>query len=120
MPIAKMMGRMGKMAGKGATAMMKDKPAGRGRFGRMISAAANAEKGDPTAPKRTPMMGSGLKQAVASTRVNASQPNSKKFGMAANPQAKTRFSEGGMADKTGRAMKKTTADAKGRAMKKGK
>lgn len=112
MPIAKMMGRMGKMAGKGATAIMKDRaaPAKASGLGRLMDVVRTAKSEQDAKPKTGPMMvdkpaGRGRFGRMIGAAVNAAPKAMKK---------------GGMADKTGRAMKKTTADAKGRAMKKGK
>jgi hypothetical protein len=47
-------------------------------------------------------------------------PGTASGGAGASGRAELAMKKGGMADKAGRAMKKTTPDAKGRAMKKGK
>jgi hypothetical protein len=60
------------------------------------------KKGAPAAARKDNMAGMAIE--------------AKKGGLMKKKMVK----KGGMADKAGRAMKKTTADAKGRAMKKGK
>lgn len=70
-------------------------PAGRGLMGKVVSAVA--DKAMANKPKE--LAGKGIGKAMSKI-------------------ARMKFKDGGMADKTGRAMKKTDADAKGRAMTK--
>lgn len=156
MPIAKMMGRMGKMAGKGATAIMKDRaaPAKASGLGRLMDVVKTAKSEQDERPKAGPMMGDkpagrGRFGRMIGAAVNAAPKAMKKGGMAEKMKMVVkdgkkvpsfaadgvgkmkkggsvgmhRMPDGTMmknSDMAGRAMKKTTADAKGRAMKKGK
>jgi len=78
---------------------------------------------------RSPQFTEAVQRAIQKQPAAEAAPAAKKRGMglfgkvvkatkAAMPAKKMK--SGGMADKAGRAMKKTAADAKGRAMKKGK
>jgi hypothetical protein len=101
---------------------------GRSSFGKLAKAVSGvtsaASKAMPAAKKETPQEaapvvksvgrpGRGFSGIAGMLRKAVSSAKNKK----AAPVA---MKKGGMADKAGRAMKKTAADARGRAMKKGK
>jgi len=82
---------------------------GRGLKGITAAAAAAMRKAQEQEAEETPRRG-GLKRMISRMAAAKAAQGAKPAGM----------KKGGMADKSGRAMKSKTADAKGRAMKKGK
>lgn len=101
-----MMKKMGRMMGKAAS-MMKD------REGRAMPAKPRGRMAD--------MVGRAMSgRAMPGSKEESERPEGrglmKRIGRAMAGK-RMAFKEGGMADKKGRAMKKTDADAMGRAMK---
>ena len=67
-------------------------------------------------PAREPNLASGVRKAIEKAR----GMGNKKTVAESTVESATKMKKGGMADKSGRAMKRRTADTKGRAMRKGK
>jgi len=66
------------------------------------------------------LMRKGSKPSSGGKKEMGALPGTASGGAGGSGKSGMGMKKGGMADKAGRAMKKTTADAKGRAMKKGK
>ena len=89
------------------------------KAGEKVPAPSSAESASPAAKVSSGRRGfRGLKMLLPAVSKAVSKASRGRAGMEEREPAAMK--KGGMADKYGRAMKKTAADARGRAMKKGK
>lgn len=99
-------------AGAGTPAKATKGP-GLSGLGRIMRGEAQARPEKPASGSR---MGAGIREVAQKVR----DMGNKKTVAESTVESATKMKKGGMADKSGRAMKRRTADTKGRAMRKGK
>jgi hypothetical protein len=83
---------------------------------RALAAGQKIDRARPEKPASGSRMGAGIREVAQKVR----DMGNKKTAAESVVESATKMKKGGMADKSGRAMKRRTADTKGRAMRKGK